>query len=662
MTPSRIATVFVATALVISGCVVEEGEDMGSDVAQSPATEVATDTGPPDTGNVDFNWVTVDEQLSAEAQALVPLQMYYVERYLADAPDKTDVDEAIGAILDRSPEALEVYTRALESYREMPVSDKEALFDPDIVAIAEAYTTMLDIDTLRRQFVMDVVLSNLDVLSAPIAPSNLTAVNTSRPGTMEQDPTGGSSGDDGQYRVALTWTDNSADEQGFYVYRWSYLTLAGVPPSQIAAVPADTTTFLDELSEPGTPEDMICYQVTAFYSSPDGSDVEPQIVESAPTEGVCTEYHWVKVDPGIDSGDDDADGFINEYDDCPTLHHNGATTTRGCPDADGDGWADDGTDQCAGIWGDPSFGGDAPTASPGCPQRYAVNWMGMEAINNSAAYLYHLINITDPYGKYAGLSMNEVDDRPGEEPYLLFTWVNGLAANGAEATGNSSWCCGEEVDVAAGSPFEPDDLTFEGDPAVDAAILDRGMTVFPPGEISRSPGLLVTITLMEKDFVALVRPEYQSDTIGDMIEVAAEAAAVIGGCIASAGVGCLIDIGEAIVEGLMSIFGMSSPLVEVEDPDDVMGDGVWVIDSATARQRTADDGAYGFSFEIPTPYAAVCIPPVSPCTPDVAIPSRMRVVMHMCLYRDEVSGENLADLCEPYEPVLPWPMRGTANP
>jgi hypothetical protein len=661
--PSRVATVVVASAMLLTSCVLEEGEGGTPDSAQSPATTAAaTDNVPattaaatdsiPAEGDVDVSWVAAKEQLSAEAQALVPLQMYYVERYLADVPDKTDVDEAIGAILDRSPEALEVYTRALESYRAMPLTEREARFDPGIVGMTDSYTAILDTEALRNQFMTDVILSNLGLLLAPLPPGGLTAVNASQPGSMEQDPTGASTEGEAKYRVVLTWTDNSATEQGFYVYRWSYLTLAGVAPTRIATLPADTTTFIDELSEPPNPDDMMCYQITAFQSSE----------ESAPTEGVCATYHWLRVDLGIDTGDDDGDGFINEYDDCPTLPDNGATTTRGCPDADGDGWPDDGTDQCVDAWGDPSEGGTAPAAPPGCPQRYAVNWMSMEAINNSAAYLYHLTNITDPYGRYSGLAMNEVDDRPGEEPYLLFAWVNGLTTSGAAATGNSEWCCGENVDVAAGQVVEPDDVTVEGDAALDAEIMDHGMTVFPADAISQTPGLLITVTLMEKDWVALVREEYKSATVGDMIEVAAEAASVIWGCVTTAGIGCLVDLGEAIVDGLISIFGMSSSLVEVDDPDDVMGDGVWVIDSATARLRTADDGAYGFSFEIPTPYAALCIPPVTPCTSDVAIPSRMRVVMKMCLYRDEVPVADLAQLCEPYEPVEPWPMQVAATP
>jgi len=111
------------------------------------------------------------------------------------------------------------------------------------------------------------------------------------------------------------------------------------------------------------------------------------------------------------------------------------------------------------------------------------------------------------------------------------------------------------------------------------------------------------------------------------------------------------------VEGFLSIFGVSSKSITVDDPDDVMGDAVWAVTHQEALSLTSDDGAYGFSFEVPTPNYLACIPAVVPCTPAIAIPSRLTAKIEMCLYRDGIPVDKLRELCTPYEPVRPWPMR-----
>jgi hypothetical protein len=631
--------------------------------ATEPLPPTTTGTEPPTSaaGTIspdDVTWAPLEGTEVSTAGTMLPLQMYYVERYLADVPDKTDADLAIAAIFDESPETRDLFVGALESYRTMPESARQELFDPDVVQLLASYADTFEVSDFLDIVNPASVILGLIALESPLAPGDLVAVNSSQPvGSVEQDPTGGGdSGSDPVHRVILTWRDNAFDEDGFRIYRWPYPAPAGVAPDLLATVGPNAMSFEDRLPEPASVDEMVCYQVTAYRDTP--LDPESPVIESAPTEAVCLEYHWSKVDLGIDTGDDDNDGFINHYDDCPSLHHEGAVTTRGCPDADGDGWPDDGTDRCVSERGELFVPGEATYAAlPGCPQRFGVNWMGMEAVNNSISYAHNLNNITTPDGKWAFLSMNEVDDREGEEPYLIFEWVNGWSQSGDHETGQAQWCCGEGVDVAAGSVYEPDGTTPpEGDQALDQAVRDHGLVVFPPGDISKTPGLLITAILMEMDWTAVVRPE-SADTALDVLKAAGEAALVIGGCISSAGIGCLIDLGEAIVEGFISIFGYTAPQIEVEDPDDVMGDAVWAVTHQEALLLTAEDGAHGFSFEVPTPNAAVCLDGAFPCPIEIAVPSRLTVVMEMCLYREGIPADQLRYRCEPYEQVLPWPMR-----
>ncbi len=71
----------------------------------------------------------------------------------------------------------------------------------------------------------------------------------------------------------------------------------------------------------------------------------------------------------------------------------------------------------------------------------------------------------------------------------------------------------------------------------------------------------------------------------------------------------------------------------------------------------AEDGAHGFWFEAPFHNGAVCVDGALPCPIEISIPSRMTVRMEMCIYREGIPAHELRALCEPYEEVLPWPMR-----
>jgi hypothetical protein len=48
---------------------------------------------------------------------------------------------------------------------------------------------------------------------------------------------------------------------------------------------------------------------------------------------------------------------------------------------------------------------------------------------------------------------------------------------------------------------------------------------------------------------------------------------------------------------------------------------------------------------------------VIPCTTSGAIPVTMRAKLYFCLYRDGVPESKLAQVCAPYEQILPWPMK-----
>ena len=629
----------VALVLAFSACVEAEPTGTALDATEGPAPVVDSADG--------VTWLPIDEAESTGRRTALPLQMYYFERYLADVPDKTAADLALAEILDSSPETLEFFAGALENYHAMPESVKQERFDPEILQmLASPEDTFQPSDFLEVIDVFSVVQGL--TTGPPLGPSHLVANNRSRPPTMEQDQSGaGAYGPDPVYAVTLSWRDNAFNEDGYHIYRWPYLTLTGVSPNLHATVGPDQTSFDDPLPEPTTVDDKICYQVTAYRDT-------PTYTESVPTESVCVEYHWSKVDLGLDLGNDDGDFFLNLDDECPTLPWDGGPTTNGCPDPDLDGWPNDNRDLCPDEWGEPWVPGEAIyKALPGCPQRFGINWMGLEATNNSIAYTHNIDNITTPDGKYAFLTMNEVDEGEGEEPYLLFEWVNGWNPDN-QLTGSAEWCCGEGIDVAAGDVREPDGATpIEGNMALDRAIRQHGLEVFPVGDISTSPGLMLTTILMEMDWKALIRPE-SADTALDLLEAAATTAIEVGGCIVSAGIGCLIDLGMAIVDGFLEIFGSRPELIEVDDPDDVMGDAVWTITHQEALWLTGEDGAYGFWFKVPNPNYVACIPPVVPCTADIAIPSRLEVRVEMCLYREGIPATELRKLCEPYEWAPPW--------
>jgi len=604
----------------------------------------------------------VGEPQESVARVLVPLQMYYIDRYFSGVADPTDVDVAIGAILDESPQTAAVFQRALDTYRAMPIAAKYASFDPETVDLTNPNFAVLDLAAIRGRSAATLDVPDIGPTGPPEPPDALQAINTSRPGEIDgtSPPT---------HQVELSWRDNADDEHGFHLYRWSFLTLVGVSPVLIDTVGPNTTSYVDMLSAPLSVEDQVCYGVAAYRDSPIAlTGQEPAAIESAMSGSACSRYDVESAMEALyeDVKDTDGDGLMDWDDDCPDLDDLGAHTTRGCPDEDGDGWPDDGTDQCVvrthrdRAWGDWPVSGDTSGLAPppGCPYQFAVSWMGMDVLDNSAPYLYPLVDFIDPDRQLLGLDLNEVDDRPGEEPYLIFTWTNGLTG---AASGVAQWCCGEGIDVASGDIHEPDGTTLaEGNPVLDSAIADHGLPVFGFDEISRFPGVVLTVTLMEKDWTALVSAEEESMTVGDMVDVGLKIASIGVECYSGASINCLIEVGQAIVDVISWLFGASNQLVEVTDPDDLMGDGVWAITRQNALFETAADGAYGFYFDIPAPYNVTCFG--APCTPDVSFPSRMRANIFMCLHREGIPVDQLKSACQPYERVLPWPMLAPQTP
>jgi hypothetical protein len=293
--------------------------------------------------------------------------------------------------------------------------------------------------------------------------------------------------------------------------------------------------------------------------------------------------------------------------------------------------------------------------------------MGMKILNNSGAYTYPGYTFTYDNGKKD--PTNEGGDPKdtfgyGEEPYLFFAFLNGMTQKGMKEHGATRWCCGERVDVKKGKDFEPDnDSSGEEHPLKLQDLLDHGLTVFPAisgkfAEIDDDLGLSMTVTLMERDWTALITPEKKASALAATFKVGGAVAGAIGGCVGSGGFGCLLSVGAAMKTVIESLFGFLQtppPPIEIEDPDDYMGTDVWAITRAEAKFRTVDDGAYAFWFDTPTPYFKSCLG-WQPCPAGAGVPTTMRAKLYFCLYREGIPESQIKKACTPFEQVLPWPM------
>lgn len=360
------------------------------------------------------------------------------------------------------------------------------------------------------------------------------------------------------------------------------------------------------------------------------------------------------------AGDSDSDGIINMYDRCPNQNGNASVFTEGCPDIDNDLWADiDEVPECIGSKASQhgvslSASDRGPKPLSGCAVKFNLRWMGMELLNNSAHYRHGIIGNTD-------LSANEEDEYTGEEPYIYFAWINGMGDLGDLNFGTAHWCCGDGMDTAIeNEKYEPDeDTTGEEFPNRLSILQKYGLTVWPAfsgkyAPIDAEKGLLVSASLFERDWKAKVYPSEKEPDIGDAFSKGGQLAEafvnVVGGGGSSDG---LKAIGKFLISFLDSLFASEPEPIEVDDPDDYSGTDIWAITEQEAISRTANNGAYPFSIDVPMTFDIVeCV--YYPC-PE-GYPSKIRVRLNLCLVREGLDENSIQELCSEPKKVLPWPM------
>lgn len=272
--------------------------------------------------------------------------------------------------------------------------------------------------------------------------------------------------------------------------------------------------------------------------------------------------------------------------------------------------------------------------------------MKMEVKNNTGAYVYPQFKFGPPYkGLYDNEVYNDNNHGGGEEPYLLFSFVNGQF-QGMPLAWTSQWCCGEGIDVKKGQTVvEPD---------------ANGLTILPGAgndfaEIDTKLGLNMTVTLMERDYdITVVQDE--ADALTTAIAIGGKVAGAIGGCVGSGGFGCLASIGAAlkgVIEDLLDL-SKQPTTVTVNDPDDFQGADSWGITAMDAYSSTASNGAYGFYMDMPTTIWKSCLG-VIPCPVGAGVPTTMQVRVYFCLYREGMPESDIKKVCSPYVYVYPVP-------
>jgi CSLREA domain-containing protein len=608
---------------------------------------------------------------------IVPVLMHYLERYFMDVPDKTEIDLAAKAILDEAPESHEFFSRVLDNYKAIPEEARCGPFDKETVELTSLPTDSLNLDLVRDR------LKQLDpgfafISVKPLAaPSELTAHSVASVDRLE-------------YGIDLSWQDNSDDEEGFLIYR-SFLPWGG-PAGElelVASIGPNVTTFFDPLSEPADLNDQYCYQVAAFRTSATSlPEQEPERLESR-SETACSCYGAIIGESCVE--DEDGDGIPDAQDNCKFVP--GSITAQGCPDLDLDGVPDIAVgevDQCPERREDTSAyydGGPAPTQK-GCPVKFRLSWMGMNVLNNSAVYAYPSYLFPDEGSNFneAGTEVGN-DCGPGEEPYLAFTWTNGMNEEGDVNAGSAPWCCGEEVDVEVGDDYEPDgDDCGEQHPAALGQLQASGLTVWPGlgdewAYIDSRNGLTINVALFERDFKVEMTPQQKADQVASLFKFGESIFGLISGCAEGVEFGCLAGIGKALKGAIDAIFGLGEEPkpVEVEDPDDYMGSHFWDISHSEALDKTSENGAYGFAMgpSVPYPhseydpgYVIVCVdeeghpdPYNTGCQFKYYVTREMLVRPYFCLYREGTEETALEESCPPpdtpdarasYEMVFPW--------
>lgn len=614
------------------------------------------------------------------SKIMMPVFMYYLDRYFSDVPNKTDVDMNIASALDTAPpEGKNDLLQTLRWYKSLPDAEKNSLFDSATLELVPPPTDPINLDPIRARLgtVDPLLVKRLD---PPASPSALAA-------PWDLDP------DRKQDEVDLTWQDNSNDEDGFHIYR----SLNGEGAKDlVATVGSNVTSFQDVVA--GPPKgDQYCYEVAAFKNLP--SSYRTKYLESSPSSVACSYDAFVIVP------DTDHDGVPDYLDECP---NDAGSALDGCPDPDGDG--------VSGV--DPKFGKDkcpmdgcskldgvpvcpvVPVPNPnfdegpystwtGCPYKYKLVWLGMSVLNDtilqtaaeaggglyidaggayidSVGFLAPLVldadgNHVTPESPYLVHYEGSNAPVPPESPYLEFAWVNGLDAGGAKEKGTSHWCCGEDVhgtqdpDYKIGEDWEPDaDASGEDHPANLDAIRDHGFTVFPaqlPGgveefkKIDVIDGLLMMVSMHKRNWSTTITPERTESDIGTVLQSVGSFIASAVGCVASIGFGCAAGIVSNVYGSVKANLAAESsqglPYIE-NVPDDLMGEVGWGISDWDAWNLTRKNGAYGFYFEMPNKYHVVAADQFGdgPFTP-----VEMRAILYFCLYREGIQKSDVQKLC-----------------
>lgn len=620
--------------------------------------------------------VDAEKQGDNVSAILGPLFVYYLERYFSESPDESETGKELAIMLDNAPEHHAFFMRMLNKYKGLSDETKVRLFDARIVEMTGSINQDIDlgiikgrIDELAPQSA-SLISPDID-LTVPAAPSGLAAQNVSNYDSLQEFPS---------YAIKLTWHDNS-DEDGFVIYRASKgpgdLLYGNL--TEIGKVSPNVTEYLDKLAVPKNKGDQYCYQLAAYKVSPIALvGQSPAQIDSPPSNTVCSFY---SADPPPTGPDSDSDGVPDKDDYCPA--DSGMTGTNpgilGCPDWDNDGVADQASDKdkdgypdltvdkCPGEKGDNlSFSDKGPHPSPGCPIKYKLAWMGMEVLNNSIAHHDSSGNwvygesdddfdIKDQYGNVIGR---------GEEPYLIFSFVNGQDPYGGLHAWTKRWCCGERVDVKSnGKEFEPDQ-DIEGETSTDTQYLKsllngsfNGITILGEGGdftvIDNKTDLAMSVTLMERDWT---NEKCFSSTYMSEWEIAAKAGAMVGkvagGCMAG-GFGCGVALVQGIVSYVKDMFALDSgPIcIDVPDPDDYMGVNGWSISKEDAELKTNNNGAYAFWFDMPTSLTKNCEPIIPYQSCSIAT---MRTRVNFCIYREGIQESDINKVCSPYTQAT-WP-------
>ncbi|MEA3227231.1 MAG: hypothetical protein U9Q07_14875, partial [Planctomycetota bacterium] len=539
----------------------------------------------------------------------------------------------------------------MANYKAIPLETRYEMYDAEVVSMTAEGNKPINLGYIKDRIAEVSPILALDLGGAPTAPSNLIAKNTS---AWDQEFP--------KYEITLKWQSNSNNEDGFRVYRvFKPAGAVAQKLAMIARVGPNVTTYRDLLTKPANKTDLYCYEVRGYRVSPVALVGQtPEVYESGPSNSICESC---STSPPPKPSDTDGDGVPDFIDECPSQK---GVLTHGCPDKDSDGIPnkDDFCPSQPGL----SSGKYIPKNRHGCPQRYNLRWMGMKVLNNSAAYAFPGITVLPDKKLYDNEKHNDNKYGGGEEPYLVFTWNNGITSKGTLEHGSSRWCCGEGVGVDVvkkGDYDEPDTKPFGEEPSNPPlnSLLNTGLAIWPPAglprEIDTELGLGINTTLMERDYDATITVKEESDALEAAFKIGGKVTGTVAGCVGSGGLGCLISIGTTIKSVIEDILGLSQPkkTVTVNDPDDPQGTDFWAITASEAAKRTAANGAYPFYFpEMPTDARWFCT--WIPCNVGQKLPRYMRIKSYYCLCREGMSDSEIKQNCASSNAnvVIPWPM------